>query len=77
MKNDRAEKILDSIVTQLVDLRKAKGLSHEKLAQKVGVTRPAISYIESRKNKPTLLLCLKMAEALDVSLAELINTAEK
>ena len=54
----------------------AKGLSHEALAKKAKVTRPAISHIENSKRKPSLLVCLRIAEGLDTSLAGLISKAE-
>lgn len=74
---DNAENILNSIVKTLAETRKAKGLSHEALAQKSGVTRPAISHIEAGKRKPSLLVCLRMAKALDLKLWEVIKKVEK
>lgn len=75
MKESKAEKTLRFVVDELKKERLAKGLSHEKLADLVGVTRPAISYIESGKCKPSFLHCLKIAEALEVSLSDLIKKA--
>ena len=77
MKKKIAEKTLDSVVSQMKKLRKEQGLSHQTLAEMVGVTRPAISFIESGKHKPTLFVALKIANALEVSLADLIKKAEK
>lgn len=74
---DNAENTLNSIVKTLAEARKAKGLSHEALAQKSGVTRPAISHIEGGKRKPSLLVCLRMAKALDLKLWEVIKKAER
>jgi len=70
---DYAENILSGVVKTLTDTRKAKGLSHEALAQKAGITRPAISHIESGKRKPTLIVCLRIAKALDLNLWEVIK----
>jgi len=77
MRNDYAESILTGVVKALKDARLKKGLSHESLAQKAGITRPAISHIENGKRKPTLLICLKIAQALDLKLWQLIKKAEK
>jgi transcriptional regulator with XRE-family HTH domain len=77
MVKSKTEEILDDVVKQLTLLRKEQGLSHEKLATLAGVTRPAISYIENDKNKPTLLLCLRMAEALNIPLSSIIKKAEE
>jgi putative transcriptional regulator len=71
------EKLHKEIVESLKRERKAQGLSHEKLAQKAGVTRPTISYIESGKIQPTLSVCLKVCKALGVSLGEIITNAEQ
>jgi len=77
MRNDYAEKILNKVVKLLSETRKAQGLSHETLAQRAGITRPAISHIESGKRKPSLLICLKLAQAMDLKLWEVIKRAEK
>ncbi len=71
------DEILSIVIEQLKEIRLAQGLSHERLAEKAGVTRPAISYLENRKRIPSILLCLKIASALGVSLGELIIKAEK
>ena len=77
MKNDHADTTLKLVVKALMDARKAQGLSHEAVAQKAGVTRPAISHIESGKRKPTLLVCLRIAKALDLKLWEVLKKAER
>lgn len=77
MKESRANDILKNVVAQLKQLRKQRGLSHEALAKLAKVTRPAISHIENGNRKPSLLVCLRMAEAVGVSLAKIIAKAEK
>lgn len=52
-------------------------MSHEVLAQRAGISRPAISHIERGKRKPTLLLTLKIARALDVELSDILQRAEE
>lgn len=66
-----------AIVEQFAVLRKQRGFSHNVLAVKAGVTRSAISHIESGKRKPSLLLSLRLAHALEVELSDLIREAEK
>lgn len=75
-KEDSAEYIVKKIVKQLKLLRLAQGMSHEVLAQKTGITRPAISHIENGKRKPSLLLSIKLANALDKQLSEILHQAE-
>lgn len=77
MRNDYADTVLNKVVKTLAEARKAQGISHETLAQKAGITRPAISHIEAGKRKPSLLICLKIAKALDLKLWEVIKKAEK
>ncbi len=77
MKNNKSVDIIKNITEQLKALRKARGMSHEELAKKSGVTRPAISHIEGGKRKPSLLMSLKLAEALGQKLSEIIRNAEE
>lgn len=51
-------------------------MSHDELARKSGVTRPAISHIESGKRKPSLLMSLKLADALGKRLSDILYDAE-
>jgi DNA-binding XRE family transcriptional regulator len=74
---DRAESIVHAIAEQIAVSRKKTGLSHNVLANKAGVTRAAISYIESGKRKPSLLLTLKLAHGLGIELSDLLKEAEK
>jgi transcriptional regulator with XRE-family HTH domain len=77
MKNDHADTTLKLVVKALADARKAQGLSHETVAQKAGITRPAVSHIEGGKRKPSLLVCLRIAKALDLQLWQLLKKFEK
>ena len=70
-------KILEEAVKQLKLLRISQGISHETLARKAGVTRSAISHIESGKRKPSLLVALSIAEALGTELSEILSKVEK
>jgi DNA-binding XRE family transcriptional regulator len=76
MNKQHPEKTLENVVRELAKLRKAKGLSHEKLAQKIGVHRTAISLIERGKRSPTLVVCIKMANGLGVKLGDILNSVE-
>ena len=77
MRDSYADDVLKSVVASFKELRKAKGLSHEALAKAAKITRPAISHIENGNRKPTLLVCLRIADALGVSLAKIIAKAEQ
>jgi len=77
MRQNRAEKIVHIMAGQFVELRKKKRLSHTQLATRAGITRAAISFIESGKRKPTLLLSLKVAHAMETDLSRLLARAER
>ena len=72
-----SELVLSELVSRLKQARLQKGMSHDVLAQKAGVSRPAISHIENGKRKPSLILCIKLARALDVKLSDIIADIEK
>lgn len=76
MTKQHPEKTLEIVVRELTKLRKEQGLSHEKLAQRIGVHRSAISLIESGKRSPTLVMCLKIAQGLDTKLGEILAKLE-
>jgi transcriptional regulator with XRE-family HTH domain len=77
MKDKSSELLVERVVNELTQLRKAQGLSHEKLAEKTGLSRPAISFIESHKRVPTILTCAKIAKALGARLADIIDKFER
>lgn len=75
MRNTRAEQITKNLVAMLFAERKRQGLSHQKLADKAGLHRSTISLIETGKRIPTILVCLKLAMALNVRLDVLLKKA--
>lgn len=54
----------------LVVIRKEKGISQQKLAEMVGVSRNTISSIETYQYQPTAKLALLLAIALDKKFEE-------
>jgi len=57
--------------------RTAKGMSQELLAEKADVHPIYIGYIERSERNPTLKVAKAIADALGVSLTELISEAER
>ena len=57
--------------------RKAKGLSQQDLAAKAGVSRIAIVRYENQQQTPSLQSLSKIAKALDVSVAKLMDRETK
>ena len=58
---------------RIKELMKDKGISREKLAEEVGVTKASISSMASGKNTPSIKVLLKMAEVFDVDIRDLFN----
>jgi len=57
--------------------RTAKGMSQELLAEKADVHPIYIGYIERSERNPTLKVAKAIADALGLSLAEMISEAER
>ena len=55
---------------RIKDLREAKGLTQEQVAQRLGVTQGTIAHWESGARTPTLSNMVKIADVLGVSLDE-------
>lgn len=73
MRDRVSEEIVERLLDKFVELRKAQGLSHERLSALSGVSRPMISFMESHQRVPSILVCLKIARALGVNLADVIR----
>lgn len=56
----------------LKDIRKQNGISQEELAQKLNVTRQAVSNWENNKTEPDLNTLQQLAEQLHVTVEDLI-----
>lgn len=57
-------------VSHLNEIRRAKGLSVEELAEKVGVSKQTIDSIELEKHKLSLELAYKISKALECRIEE-------
>ena len=53
--------------TRIAEKRAEKGISQEKLAEKLGVSRAYLSYIENGVKVPTLAMFAQIAKELDAS----------
>lgn len=58
---------------RLMEIRKAHGLTQDALAQLVGVSRPMITQIERGTKILTVPLAREIAQAMDISVIELIG----
>ena len=58
-------------------VRKAKKLSQQEVADKIGIDRAQYSRVETNKSKPTLTTIEKIAEALEVEVVDLFTNDGK
>jgi transcriptional regulator with XRE-family HTH domain len=63
--------------TRVRDLRAAQGLTLEALAEASGVSRAMLSKLERGEKNPTLVVAAKVAQALRVSLTDLMGVSEE
>lgn len=61
-----------SIATNLRKLRAIKRISQDKLAEMCEISQQYICKIETEKVNPSILILYKIAEALEVSLNDLV-----
>lgn len=61
------------MLKRIKELREAAGLSQEKLAAKAGLTHATVSDVENGKRNATLKTATKLAEALGVPLASILD----
>ncbi len=64
------------IANRLVNLRKEKGLSQEQLAEKIGVSRQAVSKWERSEASPDTDNIILLARLYNISLDELLRTED-
>ncbi len=78
MSNDKLRDAISShVVLILKEEREKQKLSLNRLAQKAGIARQTIGYVEGEVQSPSLDTMLRIALALDVDLAKIIARAQK
>jgi transcriptional regulator with XRE-family HTH domain len=65
--------IIKKFASNILRIRKIKGISQEKLALKAGLDRTYISGIERAVRNPSLKNIAKIADALDVPPSKLLD----
>lgn len=68
-----AEDVAQNLANNMRQLREARGLTQQQVAAKAGVPRPTWANLESGASNPTLAVIVKVANALQVSVEELIG----
>ncbi len=63
-----------SLGLRLKTLRKSSGMTQQSLAERVGVSRIYIQALESNRRLPSMKLLQKLAQALGVEAADIVET---
>jgi putative transcriptional regulator len=66
----------DPIFNRIEELRIAKGLSRQQLADAVGVHYQTVGYLERGEYNPSLSLALKISEELETSVGEIFSLTQ-
>jgi len=61
----------------LMDARKDAGLTQEALSERADVSTRHISYLETGRRQPTLIILQALCEALDVPMSEFVRRVEQ
>ena len=76
MNKNQRDKFLKELGMYIKSMRNKKGLTTRKLARKANMGHGTLADYESGKSFPSLRKFLKLAEALDISVAELFSKYE-
>ena len=68
---------MNVVNTSIKDLRKKKNMTQDELAEKLNVTRQAVSNWENGKSQPDIETLTKLAEIFDVSMERIIYGEKK
>ena len=68
---------MNLVKTSIKDLRKEKNMTQDELAEKLNVTRQAVSNWENGKTQPDIETLTQLAEVFDVSVERIIYGKEK
>jgi DNA-binding XRE family transcriptional regulator len=63
----------EPVFNRVEDLRTAKRMSRQQLADAVGVHYQTIGYLERGEYSPSLILALKIAKALDAEIPDIFS----
>lgn len=68
LEEDRAQKLTDTVVDELCDIRKQRGLTQQDIADATGMKRANVARIEGKHHAPSLDSLMRYAECLGLKL---------
>jgi transcriptional regulator with XRE-family HTH domain len=72
-----ADDTAEALARNLRRLRAERGLTLDELARRAGISRSMLIQIEQQRVNPTLAILVRLAQALDVGLAELVELGSR
>jgi transcriptional regulator with XRE-family HTH domain len=75
--HDKHQVTCSRVAQQLRQIREKHGLSMNQVAERAGLSQQMVSYVERGMRNPTLETLLRLTDALDVDLADVIRQARK
>lgn len=66
-------KLTKTICKRIKEFRSKKGFTQEDLAEKVGVSRVYIGYVEQGRNTPSLEILEKISKSLGIKITEILD----
>ena len=76
MDKSKRIKLRKQLGENIAKVRKSKGMTQEKLAYEMGLSKGNLSEIESGKKEPLAFTLLSIANGLEVSITKLISGIE-
>lgn len=73
--NKQRHAVSSEVARLLKSARESKGLSKTRLAEAAGISQGMVTYIEAEERNPSLDVLLRLSEALEIELFELIKEA--
>lgn len=74
-KSERRDAICAELVRLLGEERERRGLSKNKIAEMTGLNQSTISRLENYHENPTLDSLLRVADALEINLGDILSRA--
>ncbi len=73
MNSAKEQKTLKSLGKRIAEIRKAKGVTQQQLAERINTSVVTIAYIETGKRSPRVWTLSKIADSLKVSISDLFK----
>ncbi len=77
MNKSDAKMISDKVISALIEKQKAVRMTNYQIAKKTGLSESTLSYIKDFKQTPQLMTLIMIADAIGVSLAEILKQIEE